>query len=51
MSEEPKFTIEVICPCCQARLTVVGVVLHHELPPKAETVMDLKAAALSSCNL
>jgi hypothetical protein len=47
MSEEAKFTIEVVCPCCQARLTVdpgLGVILHHEPPPKAETVVDLKAA-------
>ena len=47
MSEESKLTIEVICPCCQARLTVdpeLGAVLHHEPPPKAETVTDLKAA-------
>jgi len=47
MSKEPKLTIEVICPCCQARLTVDqerGAVLHHELPPKAEGVTDLKTA-------
>lgn len=47
MSEGPKLTIEVICPCCHARLTVDperGAVLHHEPPPKAETVTDLKAA-------
>ena len=47
MSEEPKTTIELICPCCQARLTVdsaLGVVLHHELPPRAATVTDLKTA-------
>jgi len=47
VSEEPKTTIELICPCCQARLTVdsaLGVVLHHELPPRAATVTDLKTA-------
>ncbi len=47
MSEGPKLTIEVICPCCQARLTVdpeLGAVLHHEPPPKTETVTDLKTA-------
>lgn len=47
MSEGPKLTIEVICPCCQARLTVdpeLGAVLRHEPPPKAETVTDLKTA-------
>ncbi|MGB4782305.1 MAG: hypothetical protein WBH61_09805 [Candidatus Methylomirabilis sp.] len=47
MSEEAKFTIGVICPCCQARLIVDperGAVLHHELPPKEAVVTDLKAA-------
>jgi hypothetical protein len=36
------------CPSCQAKLTIdaaLGAVLHHELPPKAGTVIDLKAAA------
>jgi hypothetical protein len=48
MSEEAKQTIELICPCCQAKLTIdaaLGAVLHHELPPKAASVIDLKAAA------
>ena len=47
MSDEPKSTIELICPCCQAKLTVdlvLGAVLHHELPPRAASVTDLKAA-------
>jgi len=47
MSEVSKLTIQVICPCCQARLTVdpeCGAVLHHEPPPKVETVTDLRAA-------
>jgi hypothetical protein len=47
MNEQSKLTIEVICPCCQARLTVdpeLGAVLHHEPPPKAEAVTDLKTA-------
>ena len=47
MSDEAKETIEVICSCCQARLTVdpeLGAVLHHEPPPKAASVTDLKAA-------
>lgn len=47
MSEGPKSTIELICPCCQAKLTVdpaLGAVLHHELPPRAAAVTDLKAA-------
>ena len=48
MSEEAKQTIDLTCPSCQAKLTVdpaLGVVLHHELPPKAASVTDLKAAA------
>ena len=48
MSEDAKQTIELICPCCQAKLTIdaaLGAVLHHELPPKAASVTDLKAAA------
>jgi hypothetical protein len=47
MSEEVKRTIDVLCPYCQARLTVDperGAVLHHELPPKEAAVTDLKAA-------
>jgi hypothetical protein len=48
MSEEAKQTIELTCPSCQAKLTIdaaLGAVLHHELPPKAVSVTDLKAAA------
>src|SRR3990172_6997615 len=48
MREEEKQTIELTCPCCQAKLTIdaaLGAVLHHELPPKAASVIDLKAAA------
>ena len=47
MSEDEKNTIELTCPCCQARLMVdpeLGVVLHHEPPPKAASVTDLKTA-------
>ena len=47
MSDEVKPAIELICPCCQARLTVdpeLGAVLHHELPPKAASITDLKTA-------
>lgn len=47
MSKESKPTIEVVCPCCEAKLTVdpeLGAVLHHEPSPKAEAVTDLKAA-------
>ena len=48
MSEDAKQNIELTCPSCQAKLTVdpaLGAVLHHELPPKAASVTDLKAAA------
>ncbi len=47
MSEEAKFTIEVVCPCCQTRLIIdpeLGAVLHHEPPPKETHPTDLKAA-------
>ncbi len=47
MIEETSPTIQLTCPCCQAKLTVdpsLGTVLHYELPPKAARVADLKAA-------
>lgn len=47
MSETPKPTIEVVCPCCEARLFIdpaLGRVLHHEPPPKASPVADLQEA-------
>jgi hypothetical protein len=47
MNEETERAIELICPCCQAKLTIdtaLGAVLHHELPPKAVSVTDLKSA-------
>lgn len=47
MSETPKPTIEVVCPCCEARLFIdpeLGIVLYHELPPKATSVTDLQEA-------
>jgi hypothetical protein len=40
-------TIEIICPCCQARLTVDParkVVLHHETPAKTTPSMNLQDA-------
>jgi hypothetical protein len=40
-------TIDVICPCCQARLTIDPVrraVLHHELPVRVTPTMDLQQA-------
>ena len=40
-------TIDVICPCCQSRLTIDTVeqaVVHHEEPPKAAPSMDMQEA-------
>ncbi|MGH8069432.1 MAG: hypothetical protein ACRERE_30185 [Candidatus Entotheonellia bacterium] len=40
-------TIEVICPCCQARLTIdlgLKAVIHHEVAAKATPTMDLREA-------
>jgi hypothetical protein len=40
-------TIEVICPCCQARITYdlgLKAVIHHEAAVKATPIMDLKEA-------
>jgi len=47
MGEEPKPTIKLTCPCCQATLTVdpvLGAVIHHEVPPQPRAVTDLKVA-------
>jgi len=41
-------TVEVACPCCQARLTIdaeLGVVLSHEPPPKPPPSVDLDDTA------
>ena len=40
-------TIEIICPCCQACLTIdlgLNAVIHHEPAAKATPSMDLQAA-------
>jgi hypothetical protein len=40
-------TLEVICPCCQSRLTIDPVrraVVHHEEPAKAAPGMNLQEA-------
>ncbi|KRT69159.1 MAG: hypothetical protein ACREI5_07230 [Candidatus Methylomirabilales bacterium] len=50
MTDTPESTTEITCPCCQARLTIdlsLGVVLHHEPPPKPSSVTDLKEAVKS----
>lgn len=40
-------TIEIICPCCQARLSIdlgLKAVIHHEAPAKEVLSKDLKEA-------
>jgi hypothetical protein len=40
-------TIDIICPCCQARLTIdlgLQTVIHHEIAAKASPSMDLQEA-------
>jgi hypothetical protein len=40
-------TIDVSCPCCQARLTIdlaLKAVVHHEVAAKATPSMDLREA-------
>lgn len=47
MTDTPESTTEITCPCCRAQLTIdvsLGVVLHHEPPPKPSSVTDLKEA-------
>lgn len=47
MGETSQNSAEVVCPCCQSTLLIdlsMGVVLHHEPPPKPVSVTDLKDA-------
>lgn len=47
MAEELKQTFEVVCPCCEARLTIdpdLKAILHHEEKPKAPPVASLPEA-------
>ena len=40
-----KETIQVVCPCCEATLTIdasLPAVLHHKLPPKPQALNQLK---------
>ncbi len=40
--------VEVICPCCHAKLTIdaqLAVVLSHEVPPRAAPDVDISDAA------
>ena len=48
MAKNNPDTLQVTCPCCQAKLTIdasLGVVLSHEDPPKAGPNVDLSNAA------
>ena len=48
MAKKPAQPIEVICPCCQSKLTVdpeLSVVLSHVAPPKAALDVDINDAA------
>jgi hypothetical protein len=41
-------TVEVVCPCCRAKLSIdpqLGVVLSHEAPAKAAPDVDISDAA------
>jgi hypothetical protein len=47
MSQDAKEPIEVVCPCCQAKLRVdpeLQAVLSYEPPPEERTVRDLTEA-------
>ena|ERR1700680_4621865 len=48
MAKKPSESIEVACPCCQAKLTVdpqLAVVLSHVPPPKPPPSVDLDDTA------
>jgi hypothetical protein len=48
MAKKEGENLHVICPCCQAKLTVdpvFGAVLSHEAPPKTGPNIDLTDAA------
>jgi hypothetical protein len=48
MAKPPAKSFEVVCPCCQSKLTVdtqLGVVLHHERPPAPVRDVDISDAA------
>ena len=47
MAKKAAKPVEVICPCCQAKLTVdpdLAVVLSHVAPPKAAPDVDISDA-------
>ena len=48
MAKKGAPSINIVCPCCQAKLTVdpqLAVVLSHEAPPQALPDVDLTDAA------
>lgn len=48
MARQPLSSVEVDCPCCQAKLTIdpeLGVVLSHIPPPKPPPSVDLDDTA------
>jgi hypothetical protein len=48
MAKQSTLPIEVMCPCCQSKLTVdpeLCVVLSHVTPPKAAPDVDINDAA------
>jgi hypothetical protein len=48
MAKKASQTIEITCPCCQAKLTLdpqLAAVLSHEPPPKAAPNVDLTDTA------
>jgi hypothetical protein len=48
MGKKPEPPIDVVCPCCQAKLKIdaqLAVVLSHESPPLAGPDVDLTDAA------
>ena len=48
MGEHKGKTVEVVCPCCGARLEVdteLGKILFHEPPPKTSKAPDLNQAS------
>ena len=47
MAKQPAPPIEIVCPCCQARLTVdtqLAAVLSHVLPPRVVHDVDINDA-------
>lgn len=48
MAKDPRASVEVECPCCQAKLMVdreLGVVLSHTPPPRPPSSVDLDDTA------